>query len=94
MRNFVFIMEPITKLMHRFEPFVWTTECEPTWDEMKTWYNEGPILVNPKWDLEFHVHTNALQLTMGALLAQFQTRKFDQLIIYSFDSKTKNLQVK
>ncbi len=94
MRNFVFIMEPITKLMHRFEPFVWTIECEATWDEMKTWDSEGPIFVNPKLDLEFHVHTNALQLTMGALLAPFQTRKFDQLIIYAFDSKTKNLQVK
>jgi len=94
MRSFLFIMEPITKLMHRFEPFFWTTKCEATWEGMKIWYSEGSILVSPKWDLEFHVHTNALQLTMGVLLAQFQTRKFDQLIIYAFDSKIKNLQTK
>jgi hypothetical protein len=94
MRSFLFIMEPITKLMHRFEPFVWTTKCEVAWEGMKIWYSEGSILVSPKWDLEFHVHTNALQLTMGVILAQFQTRKFDQLIIYAFDSKIKNLQTK
>jgi hypothetical protein len=26
-KNFVFIMAPITKLMRKTKPFIWTTEC-------------------------------------------------------------------
>jgi hypothetical protein len=27
------------------------------------------ILISPNWELEFHVHTNESQLTLGAILA-------------------------
>jgi hypothetical protein len=30
---------------------------------------EAPILISPNWQLEFHVHTNAFLLAIGALLA-------------------------
>jgi hypothetical protein len=33
--------------------------------------------------MEFHVHTNASLLAMGAMLAQNPTRKYDQPIIYA-----------
>jgi hypothetical protein len=40
-------------------------------------------LINPNWELEFHVHTNASQLVIGAILAQNLTSKFDKPIMYA-----------
>jgi hypothetical protein len=31
-------------------------------------YVKTPILISPNWDVEFHVHTNASLLTIGAML--------------------------
>jgi len=36
-----------------------------------------------KWDIDFHVHSNASNLAMGVILAQNPTRKCDQLIAYA-----------
>jgi hypothetical protein len=44
---------------------------------------EALILIPPNWQLEFHVHTNASLLVVGAMLAQNPTGKYDQLIIYA-----------
>jgi hypothetical protein len=30
-------------------------------------YLDAPILVAPKWDMEFHIHRNASNLAIGAL---------------------------
>jgi len=39
------------------------------------------ILIPPNWQLEFHVHTNASLLVVGAMLAHNPTCKYDQPII-------------
>ncbi len=36
-----------------------------------------------KWQLEFHVHTYASLLAVGAMLAQNPIGKYDQLIVYA-----------
>jgi hypothetical protein len=46
-------------------------------------YIQAPILINPNWELEFHVHTYAFQLTLGAILVENLTCKIDQPIMYS-----------
>jgi hypothetical protein len=40
-------------------------------------------LINPNWELEFHVHTKAFPLVVGAIFAQNPTGKFDQLVMYA-----------
>jgi hypothetical protein len=44
---------------------------------------EAPIVIPPNWWLEFHVHTYAYLLALGAMLAQNPTSKYDQLIVYA-----------
>ncbi len=41
-------------------------------------------MINPNWELEFHIQTNASHLTIGAIFSQNPTSKFDQLamIVY------------
>jgi hypothetical protein len=41
------------------------------------------ILVAPKWDMEFHIHTNVSNLVVGAMLVQNRTKKCDQPITYA-----------
>jgi hypothetical protein len=40
-------------------------------------------LISPNWQLEFHVHTYASQLAVGAILAHNPTNNFDQLVMYA-----------
>jgi hypothetical protein len=44
---------------------------------------EAPILIPPNWQLEFHVHTNASLLAVGAMLADNPIGKYDHFIVYA-----------
>jgi hypothetical protein len=51
-------------------------------EEIKNQYVQAFILINPDWELEFHVRTNAFQIGEGATLAYNSIGKFDQSIMY------------
>lgn len=42
-----------------------------------------PISITLKWDMEFHVHTNASNIAIEVMLAQNPSRKYDQPISYA-----------
>jgi hypothetical protein len=44
----------------------------------------APILISLHWDLEFHVHIDAFNLTTKNMLAQNPIEKCDQSIAYAF----------
>ncbi len=44
---------------------------------------DAPILIAPKWDMEFHVHIDMSNLAIEAMLAQNPTKKCDQPIAYA-----------
>ncbi len=46
-------------------------------------YLDTLTLIAPKWDMEFHVHTNASNLVVGTMLVQNPTKKCDQPIAYA-----------
>jgi hypothetical protein len=75
-------MAPITKLFKKTKMFEWIAKCQTTWEDIKNRYIQAPILINPNWELEFHVHTNAFQLTIRAILTQNPIGKMDQLVMY------------
>jgi hypothetical protein len=60
---------PIIKVTRKIDFFLWTEECQKTWEFIKQKYIEALILIPLKWDVEFHVHTNASLLVMGTLHA-------------------------
>jgi hypothetical protein len=45
---------------------------------------DAPILIPLKWDLKFHVHSNASYLAMGVMLAQNPIGICNQRIAYAF----------
>ena len=76
-------MAPITKLLRKTENFKWTPECQAAFDVIKAKYTDAPILIAPNWDLEFHVHTDASDIAVGAMLGQNHNGKHDQPISYA-----------
>jgi len=44
---------------------------------------EAPILIAPNWEKKFHVHTNAFNMVIGAMLAQNLNGKCDQPTAYA-----------
>ncbi len=44
---------------------------------------EAPILISPNWEKEFHVHTNASNMAIGAMLAQNLNSKCNQPTTYA-----------
>jgi hypothetical protein len=68
-KDYARIIEPITRLMRKTQEFDWTNTCEATWTEIKLRYQNAPILIVPRWELEFHVHIDASNVAVGAMLA-------------------------
>jgi hypothetical protein len=58
-------MALITKLLTKVEIFDQTLECEVAWEIIKSRYMDAPILIGPRWDMEFHVHIDASNLIVG-----------------------------
>jgi hypothetical protein len=63
------IMAPFTKLLKKIEVFEWTVECQTAWEDIKNQYIQAPILINLNLEPEFHVHIDASQLAIRAILA-------------------------
>ena len=82
-KDIAFIMAPITKLLRKKEDFQWTPECQAAFDIIKARYTDAPILIAPKWNLEFHVHIDASDIAVGAMLGQNHNGKHDQPISYA-----------
>jgi hypothetical protein len=59
------------------EKFIWTQEYQEAWETIKHEYVEAPILSAPNWEKEFHVHMDAPNLVIGAMLAQNLNGKCD-----------------
>jgi hypothetical protein len=68
---------PITKFLRKTKVFAWTTKCQDAWEAIKQKYLDTLILIAPKWDMEFHVHANASNLVIGAMMVQNPTEKCD-----------------
>jgi hypothetical protein len=70
-------MASIMKLLCKTKLFAWIAKGQEAWEAIKQKYLDAPILVTPKWDMEFHVHTYASNLAIGAMLVQNLANKCD-----------------
>jgi hypothetical protein len=50
-------MALITKLLIKAEVFEWIAKCQIAWEDFKNLYIQA--LINPNWELSFHVHIDA-----------------------------------
>ena len=60
----------MTKLTQKEVPFTWTTECEESFQELKTLLTTAPILIIPEQSVEYIVFTDASLRGLGCVLMQ------------------------
>ena len=77
------ITRPLYLLLKRGEKYIWTKSWQEAFEEVKKMLTRTSILVTPNWTLEFHVHYNASNIAIGAVLAQNIHGDRDSLIHYA-----------
>jgi len=72
-RNFSDIAQPLNELLRKDRKFVWTSECQSSFDEIKKPFTEEPVLAMPDHSWPFQIETDALKYATGAVLSQLDS---------------------
>ncbi|GJR77841.1 reverse transcriptase domain-containing protein [Tanacetum coccineum] len=87
-QDFSKIARPMTHLLEKDTPFVFSQDCINAFETLKKKLTEAPILVVPDWNLPFELMCNASDFAIGVVLGQRKTKHF-QPIHYSSKTMTK-----
>lgn len=69
-RGYASINKPLTQLLHKHVPFVWTSESQLAFDTLKQALVTAPVLTLPDFSCTFVVETDACEAGIGAVLLQ------------------------
>lgn len=76
------INAPLAQLTGNHKIFNWNEDCQMAFEEIKDQLGHASILKEPEMRKEFHLHTNASLVTLGAVLAQTGEKGIDMLVDY------------
>nr|GEX81481.1 reverse transcriptase domain-containing protein [Tanacetum cinerariifolium] len=86
-QDFSKIPRPMTHLLEKETPFVFSKDCIDDFETLKKKLTEAPILVVPDWNLPFEIMCDASDFAIGAVLGKRKTKHF-QLIHYASKTMT------
>ncbi|GKA07939.1 reverse transcriptase domain-containing protein [Tanacetum coccineum] len=72
-QDFSKIARPMTHLLEKDAPFVFSQDCIDAFETLKKKLTEAPILVVPDWNLPFELMCDASDFAIGAVLGQLYT---------------------
>nr|GFA79941.1 reverse transcriptase domain-containing protein [Tanacetum cinerariifolium] len=75
-KGFSKISRPMTHLLEKDTPFVFSEDCIQSFQTLKKKLTEAPILIAPNWDLPFELMCNASDFAKGAVLGQRHAKHF------------------
>ncbi|GJX88845.1 reverse transcriptase domain-containing protein [Tanacetum coccineum] len=73
-QDFSKIARPMTHLLEKDTPFIFSKECIESFNILKKKLTEAPILVAPDWDLPFEIMCDASDYAVDAVLKQLTHR--------------------
>ncbi len=82
-RGFSDIARPLNKLRQKDVPFVWTDECQKSFDALKQSITSAPVLHTPQPDLPYLLETDASGFAIGAILSQPHEGQFHPVGFFS-----------
>eukprot|EP00253_Pinus_taeda_P005731 PITA_05731 len=82
-KGYAQITAPMEHLLKKYTTYCWNDDCKKCLDILKEKMSSAPILVFPKWDIEFHVHVDASRIALGAILTQEGVKGIDHLITFA-----------
>ncbi|GKA78605.1 reverse transcriptase domain-containing protein [Tanacetum coccineum] len=80
-QDFSKIARPMTHLLEKETPFVFSKDCIDAFQTLKKKLTEAPILVVPDWNLPFELMCDASDFAIGAVLGQRKMKHFLALYI-------------
>ncbi|GJU55356.1 reverse transcriptase domain-containing protein, partial [Tanacetum coccineum] len=75
-KDFSKISRPMTHLLEKNTPFIFSNECIQAFQTLKNKLTEAPILIAPNWDLPFELMCDASDYAIGAVLGQRHEKHF------------------
>nr|GEZ77281.1 DNA-directed DNA polymerase [Tanacetum cinerariifolium] len=81
-KDFSKISRPMTHLLGKNSPFIFSNECIQVFRTLKEKLTEAPILIAPNWDQPFELMCDASDYDVGAVLGQ-RVEKHFRLIHYA-----------
>ena len=87
--EFSTIVSPMNGLLKKNAKFIWSTDCENAFIEIKKRLTSAPVLVSPDFSKRFFVQTDASGVGLGAVLTQ-KLEGEDHIIAYASRSLTKS----
>ncbi|GJQ91055.1 reverse transcriptase domain-containing protein [Tanacetum coccineum] len=69
-KDFSKISRPMTHLLEKSTPFIFSEECIQAFQTLKKKLTEAPILIAPNWDQPFELMCDASDYAIGAVLGQ------------------------
>ncbi|GJZ26500.1 reverse transcriptase domain-containing protein [Tanacetum coccineum] len=84
-QDFSKIARPMTYLLEKETPFVFSKDCIDAFETLKKKLTEAPILVVPDWNLPFELMCVASDFAIGAVLGQRKMKHFQPI---HYTSKT------
>ena len=68
--DFSRITKPLYKLLEKDAKFIWDAGCQKSFEELKAYLTNAPIVRAPNWQLPFEVMCDASDMAIGAVLRQ------------------------
>nr|GEV35635.1 retrovirus-related Pol polyprotein from transposon 17.6 [Tanacetum cinerariifolium] len=78
-QDFSKIARPMTHLLEKETPFVFSKDCIDAFETLKKKLTEAPILVVPDWNLPFELMCDASDFAIDAVLGQQKTKHFQPI---------------
>nr|GFB39254.1 reverse transcriptase domain-containing protein [Tanacetum cinerariifolium] len=78
-QDFSKIARPMTHLLEKETPFVFSKECIDAFNTLKKKLTEASILVVPDWNLPFKLTCDASDYAIGAVLGQRKSKHFQPI---------------
>ena len=72
--GFAKLSHPLNILLRKNTKFIWTTESQKAFDEIKSKFSSAPVLAYPNREIPFMVETDSSNFAIGAILSQTSTK--------------------
>ena len=82
-QNFATIAKPLHRLTEKTTHFMWTSDCQIAFDELKDHLTSAPVLSFPNFDNNFILDTDASNTGIGGVLSQLQDDGTERVIAYA-----------
>jgi RNase H-like domain found in reverse transcriptase len=72
-KGFSHLAHPLHDLLKKNTKFFWSEECQESFDQLKKWFTEEPVLMMPDHLKPFQIQVNSLLFATGGILTQMNT---------------------